>query len=237
MKKMGLVLLGSVSVIGAAMADESSKGWSGEAELGVVMTTGNTETQTVSAKAKVENEQDKWRHKLAVEALNQESANQTTAERYNLSGQSNYLISERQYLFGIVTYEDDRFSGYDYRATEALGYGARVVDEQNLTVDVEAGLGARQSELDNNGGSEDEGVVRLAGNLAWEISDTSHFTEELTSEIGEDVTISKSVTALKTQINGSLAMKLSYTIKNTSEVPVGIEKTDTETAVTLVYGF
>ncbi|HGX93410.1 MAG TPA: DUF481 domain-containing protein, partial [Candidatus Tenderia sp.] len=71
----------------------------------------------------------------------------------------------------------------------------------------------------------------------WDVSKTSHFTQELVSDIGEDSTVTKSVTALKTQINGSLAMKLSYTLKNTSKVPTGKEKTDTETAVTLVYGF
>jgi putative salt-induced outer membrane protein YdiY len=32
-------------------------------------------------------------------------------------------------------------------------------------------------------------------------------------------------------------MKLSYTVRHTSEVPDDVDKTDTETAVTLVYGF
>ena len=80
-------------------------------------------------------------------------------------------------------------------------------------------------------------MLRLAGSLSWNISKTSHFTQDLSAEIGEDTTVSKSVTALKTQIDGSLAMKISYTIKHTSEVPADIEKTDSETAVTLVYGF
>jgi len=57
-------------------------------------------------------------------------------------------------------------------------------------------------------------------------------------DVGEDTTVTKSVTALTAQINGSLATKITYTIKNTSDVPTDdIEKTDTETAVTLVYSF
>ena len=45
------------------------------------------------------------------------------------------------------------------------------------------------------------------------------------------------MTALTAKVNTSLALKVSLTIKNNSEVPVGTEKTDTETAVTLVYSF
>ncbi len=236
MKKVSLALAGSIAVMGAASVQAAEASWSGEAELGIVATSGNTETQTINAKAKAENERDQWRHKLALEALNTDSGGSTTAERYNFSGQSNFKLSERQFLFGVVTYENDRFSGYDSRTTEALGYGARVVEQESLKLDIEAGLGARQSKL-SLGGTESEGLIHLAGNLAWEVSKTSSFTQELVSDIGEDSTVTKSVTALKTQVNGSLAMKLSYTLKNTSEVPAGKEKTDTETAVTLVYGF
>ncbi len=237
MKKVSLVVAGGIAMMGAASLQAAEVSWSGEAELGIVATSGNTETQSINAKAKAENERDNWRHKLALEALNTESNNSTTAERYNFSGQSNYKLSERQFLFGLVTYENDRFSGYDSRTTEALGYGAQVIAEDSLKLDIEAGLGARQSKLSATGDSENEGVLHLAGNLAWDVSKTSHFTQELVSDIGEESTVSKSVTALKTQVNGSLAMKLSYTLKYTSEVPVGKEKTDTETAVTLVYGF
>ncbi len=236
MKKMGSAAIASILMMGVAVAEESTGPWSGEAELGIVATSGNTETQSISAKAKGQHESGMWLHKLVFEALNTESNEQTTAERYNLSGQSNYKFSDRGYFFGILSYEDDRFSGYDYRMSEALGYGYRVIEQEGLTLNIEGGPGARQSKLDS-GKSENEAMFRAAGNLAWDISETSHFTQELTSEIGEDITVSRSVTALKTQVSGSLAMKVSFTVKRTSKVPADIEKSDRETAVTLVYGF
>lgn len=111
-----------------------------------------------------------------------------------------------------------------------------MIAEKNLELELETGLGARQSKL-NDGTDEDEGLIRLFGFLGWKISDTSKFTEELSSETGEKATISKSVTGLKSQINNSLAMKISYMIKHVSEVPASIKKVDRETAVTLVYSF
>ena len=236
MKKISAIILGSVVMAGSAMAETGVSKWAGEAELGLVSTSGNTETQTLSAKAKASNQRDKWKHEVGLDALNTENNNTTTAERYVLIGKTNYSVSDLDYVFALLTYDDDRFSGYDWRASEFVGYGRQVIKKSDLSLNLEAGLGARQSK-DDAGTSTDESAILLAGNLGWKISDTSKFTEELYTEIGEDVTISKSVTGLKSQINGSLAMKITYTIRHVSDVPVTIEKVDRETAVTLVYSF
>ncbi len=210
--------------------------WKGAGEFGYVATSGNTDTQSLTAKLGLINERAKWRHTLGLEALNNSDADTTTAERYGANWQSDYKISKRDYLFGRLSYETDKFSGYDYRTSETLGYGRRVLDITNMTLDLEAGAGARQSKLET-GGSENEPIIRLGGKYAWQISPNAKFTENLWTEIGEDATITKSVTALQADIVGNLAMKLSFTVVNTSEVPAGVEKTDTETAVALVYGF
>jgi len=84
----------------------------------------------------------------------------------------------------------------------------------------------------DSGKTDSEATLRGA---ARTVSKTSQFTEVLTVEGGEDVTVTKSVNGLSSQINGSLSMKTTYTYKNTSEAPLGVEDTDTETAVTLVY--
>ena len=80
-------------------------------------------------------------------------------------------------------------------------------------------------------------LIRGAARYAWKITQYSNFTEDITVDVGEDVTVTKSVTGLTAKINTSLATKLTYTIKNTSKVPAGVKKTDTEMAVTLVYSF
>lgn len=219
-----------------AVLAEDKLGWNGEAELGIVSTSGNTETQSVNGKVVIKNEREKWRHKVSLEALQTEDGANTTAEKYTLTGKTDYKIDDIRYVFAKIVYDDDRFSGYDYRVSEVVGYGHSVIKQENLNLNLEAGVGSRQDKFDD-GTSDSEGIVSLAGDLAWDVSETSKLTEELSSEIGSDVTISKSVTGLKTQVAGNLAMKLSYTVKYTSEVPAGIEKTDRETGVTLVYSF
>ncbi len=236
MKYRQAVFVAGLVLSTPTIAQEAVSPWSGEAELGVVSTEGNTETQTINAKAKVVNEREYWKHEAAFDALNTEDTDVTTAERYSVMAKTNYKFRPLDYVFGIVNYEDDRFSGYQWRASEFVGYGRKIIAKDDLKLDGEIGVGDRQSETDA-GVHSDEGAARLAANLLWKISDTAKFTEDLVSEIGEDVTISKSVTGLKSQINGSLAMKITYTVKHVSEVPVGVEKVDRETAVTLVYSF
>jgi putative salt-induced outer membrane protein len=56
-------------------------------------------------------------------------------------------------------------------------------------------------------------------------------------EVGDENRYTESISALKATLVGDLALVLSYTIKNNSEVLPGIEKTDTFTAISLEYGF
>lgn len=229
-----VALLGSTNVTAEDVVDKSL--WKASAELGYVSTSGNTDTETLNAKAKATTDREDWRHTFEINALSSSDTDVKTAEKYLLMGQSDYKLDDANFLFGVVTYENDKFSGYEYRVTEAIGYGRRVIDDDDLILDLEIGPGARQSKLDS-GETDSEGVIRGAAKLDWAISSTSKFAEILTVEAGEDVTVSKSITSLSSKINGSLSMKFTYTYKTTSEVPVGIDDTDTETAVTLVYDF
>lgn len=225
-----------MAVCGSAMAAPHSR-WSGEAELGFVSTSGNTETETFNAKAKVVNDRERWRHTGKLDVLTASDEGDRTAERYFLSEKSDYKLSRISYLFLLLTYEDDRFTGYDYRASESVGYGRTVISRTNLTLDLEGSIGARQSELIATGNRSSEGIARLAGALNWKISDSAKFSQDLESEIGEDATITRSVSALTTTVAGNLAAKFAVRVKHTSDVPPGIDNADIETSTTLVYTF
>jgi len=220
----------------AADLPESPPAWKTEVGLGYVKTTGNTRTESIKGTAKTVHELQQWRQSASLEALNTSDNGKTTAERYLLSGKIDYKYSAFNYWYVTATYENDRFSGYDYRTSESAGYGRRLVQRPSVKLDVEIGPGARQTKYDTGEHSR-ELMARLAATLKWAISSNSEFSEEYTTEYGQDTTVSKSVTALKANLNSQLAMKLSYTIKYTSKVPDGADKTDTESVITLVYNF
>ncbi|MGE4048981.1 MAG: YdiY family protein [Acetobacteraceae bacterium] len=234
---MMAVMISAAGIFPAYAKDETPQGWGGDAGLGFVSTTGNTETETINAKATLVYGAAPWKHTAKLDLLKGSDNDETNADRVAVSGKTERNLSEVSYVFGLINYEDDEFSGYDYRASETLGYGRRLLQGEAVTLNAEAGLGARQDKLSDTGESEGDGIVRLAGLFKWRISPAATFIQELEGEGGGGRTVTRSLSALSAQIVGNLAAKFGVRITHTSDVPSDIDKTDTETSTTLVYEF
>ena len=248
MKKSCILLMFAslVFLSGNVFSEEEKPGekspWTSSVEFGFIRTTGNTETQTIAGKANVVYEVDKWRHTGFAEGLGAESVNQTTgenevsAERYELSGKSDYKFTDRDYVYGLVRLRKDRFSGFEYEHMVSAGYGRKAILQDNMELDLEIGPGERFFKVDD-GQAQEEALLRLSANYWWQITDASRFTQILSTDIGEDITTSESITGIRANINKTLALQFTYTVRHKTKVPDGNEKTDTETAMTLVYTF
>lgn len=238
----GLLAVTANAVAADADPAKVKSPWKSSAELGFVKTTGNTETQTTAAKADAVYEVDKWRHTGHAEGYGQKSTDDTTgvqvtsAERYELSGKSDYKFTELDYAYASVKLQKDLFSGFDYEDTVSLGYGRKVIKQENMELDLEVGPGVRFYKVEN-GESDSEALAVLAGKYWWAITGNSKFTQDINYEYGDQYSTTKSVTGLQANINKTLAMKFTYTVRHKSDVPPDKEKTDTETAMTLVYNF
>lgn len=223
----------------AAAQPDPANLWDADLEFGYVSTAGNTETTTINARADAKRETDTWRYQAHLDSLNSSEDDERSAERYYLTNKLDRKFAERSYIFGFASYEDDRFSGYDWQAVVAVGYGYRLLENDTMTWDVEAGPGYRIAELDEGSEEEDEREIIARGHtrFTWQLSPQAVFEQEFSVESGSDNTVSRSVTSLKSTIVDRLALKLSYTVKYTNEVPENTERSDRETAVTIVYSF
>lgn len=212
------------------------KEWTGEAEVGMISTTGKTRTDTINANGKVTTERARWRQLAQVTARNTADDSGTTAERYELKLKSSFKVINLNYFYAQINYVNDRFSDYEYILTESLGYGRRILDNDDMRLDLEIGPGLRQKN-GMTGNFEADPIISAGALFAWKFSSTSKFGEDFTLESSDDATISKSVSSLTTQVGGSLAMKISYTAKNASSVRRDATKFETESAITLVHSF
>ncbi len=224
----------------AAHAEPASStpnlGWDAEAELGIVNTSGNSDTSTVNAKFNAVNERRKWRHRFHTEYLLASDAGGTTAERFVAEAGSNYKLSETDYLLVLnLRYVKDRFAGFDHRLSETVGYG-HIFEWDHMKLNLEGGVGARQTKF-VDGSSQRDAIIRVAGDYQWQFSGTGALAEKAFSEIGDTNTHTEAETSLKVRVYGNLATKLSYKLINDTEVPPATKNTDTITAVTLVYDF
>lgn len=221
--------------------------WSGGAELGSIWTNGNTKTSSLNGKFNVKREGEVWVSQAKLSALGSQerstSTNEkrTTKEKYSGQIQFDRHFTERSYAMIVGQQDRDRFSGFHYQGSVAIGLGYRVIKNEKMNLDFEAGPGYfrehLRSDAAESGQVNESGIARMAVNYDWTIREGVSFIEEFTAEIGTDNRIYRSETGLKSQINGSLATKITYNVKHVSDVPVGKEKTDTEFGVTLVYSF
>lgn len=237
--------------------------WIGSLGLGMVVTSGNTENTNINSNIDITRDLERWRHNLHLDGLYTADEQGSTAERYFASWQSDYKLSERDYVFGYGSYEDDRFSAYEFQATVVIGYGRTLLatEDKNLNVEIGPGYrasrtaevyeevngervrtivnpdGSRDFNLLEDNVSEDEAIVRLAEHFDWQFSANSKFVQEFNVEVGAENTVARGLLALESQIAGSLFVRLYYAIKHNTDVPDDREKSDTETGVTIAYNF
>lgn len=241
-----IVVLGSLAIVSHAAAQEgqgaagapdpTADPWSGKVALGYLATSGNTESSSLNSAVAVAYSIGRWTHAIDTAAINTTEEDQTTAEAYAVGWKTEFNMTDRDFLFGRVNWRKDRFSGYDQQLSESIGYGRRLIDTGAHFLNAEIGAGARQSEL-SDGTSEDDFILRGGLNYRWQFSEQAQFTQDFATESGSQNTYLQSVTAIKASLIGALALVVSYTVKNNSEVPVGNEETDTFSALSLEYGF
>lgn len=224
------VALALCSMSGAALAD-----WTAKSEVGASFATGNSENESANAALEVKNTLEKWTHTLGFAGNYGSDSGGTTAQRWEVRGQTQYEITDRAYGFGAARYEDDRFSAYDFQATLSGGLGYKIIDNDRTKFWVQGGPGYRYAEFNDTGESEDGMIFRGDLGFDHQITDTTKIVERFLVETGSENTYLQNDIGLEVSINGALALRLGYQVRHNTDVPAGVEKTDTLTTIGLIY--
>src|SRR3569623_1679705 len=139
-------ILALTLAVGAAMAGPAGAQWTGNAEIGFSNTTGNTETSTANLKVDLNHVVGSWRHNLFGESFYSDNNSIKSAERYMAGYKHSYFLSEKNYMFCILRYDQDRFAFINSRFNEVLGYGRQVFNTRILVIDGEIGFCERQTD-------------------------------------------------------------------------------------------
>lgn len=235
LRVISMIMVFSVPVSAIAQ-EEPEQPWSGKATLGYLATSGNTENSTLNTGVEVGFASGEWQHIATALAISASENDNSTAEAYEMGWKTERNLSDRSFLFGRLNWRKDLFSGYDTQFSQTLGYGYRLIETDTHLLNLEAGAGARQSEL-QDGTKENETIFRGGAYYKWLFSETAEFRQDLTTEAGSENTYLESVTAVSAKLLGDLALVASFTIKHNTDVPALTEETDTYTALSLEYAF
>ena len=219
-----------------AAEEEENDPLEGNVKLGYLATSGNTDTSTLNTGFEATYTLERWTHKASAAAIYSEDSGVTTAEAYEAGWASGWDLTERDFLFGRLSWRKDRFGGFNTQFSQTVGYGRKILTGEVHTLTAGVGAGARQSE-DQIGVSDNEFIFTGDLDYTWNFSETAEFGQTLAIEAGDANTYSESVTSVKTTLIGAFSLVASYTIRHNSDVPVGTEKKDTRTAISLQYDF
>lgn len=246
----------SLSVLAAsAMAqDEAKSAWSGESELGYARKSGNTNDETLNFRQKVVYDAKPFVNTFLFTARNTTTEITTTdasgnkvkeekrtAEAYFASNKSEYFFSDRNYAFGLLTAERNRFNGYQRQFTEVLGAGRQFIKSDAINLKAELGVGYSQSKFDvrdaDNKFWQEQAFAYFGEEFTWKASEAVEVGQTLKIEAGDETTTSRFMAYVKAQLQKSLAFKLSYEVKYIDEAPGDKEKRDDLLLASLLYSF
>jgi putative salt-induced outer membrane protein len=215
--------------------------WQGEGELGLVLAHGNTEQETLNAKADVTSESETWKHRVGFSFLRSTSDEELTGDRYELHGQSDYQLSERSYALGSLRYEDDQFSPYTYQAVVSLGYGYKFYDTETVKLETEIGAGYRHAEDRLSRAIESDPILRGGINYEQQVTSNTDIYDKFLVEAGDTNTFFQNEFGIKVAMNKTLALSVAYTIRHNTDVNQDAvpppEKTDELLTANLVFAF
>jgi putative salt-induced outer membrane protein len=232
-----------VADIGAAQAAEREaklatagffENWTGSGQLGAAVTTGNVEQKSFTAGLDLKRDGLRWRHRANAlfDILDADGANDQ--QRILAGYQIDYKFSERFYAWGRFEYEKNREAGIKRRFAESAGLGWRAVASERVTWDLEAGPALRQTIFVT--GDENSFAVRGASRFLWQLSDTAAFSND-TFMFWDDAGSVQNTAALTSKLFGALSARLSFNLAWEEQPPIGLEKLDTTSRITLVYDF
>jgi len=244
------VRLSSIAITACALfaASAAQAQWTGKAELGVMVSSGNSEATSANTKLDLAHESEKWMQTIYVGALYGENATFVTAERYEARYQLDYKINDRLSWFGAIRGEEDRFSGFVYQATISTGAAYKFIDSPTTKLSGSLGAGYRTLKeevliktpagevIDRiEGESSSDPVITVGSAYEHSFNESTKITNKLLAESGSDNTAVQDDISLQVSMTDTLALAVGVGVRYNTDPPPLSEDTDFLTTINLVY--
>lgn len=252
---LAAVALFSANVFAEEATAPEESPFKASAELGALYKTGNSETADLLAGFDAEYTKDLWKaigvfdilvRKSEVEQDDGKDKTETTDQKWSVKGQVNYTINEarKNYLYASGEYQDDRFSGFENQWSVSAGWGRRWYETEVSTFDADFGPGFKRDVISKTDDMPEETkdtlIVQAQAKYTRKINEHVEFEQYVkishAVESGEN-SIYEAKSSIVTKLMTQLQLKFSFKVDHNTEVEDGIDNTDTQTGITLVYSF
>lgn len=224
-------------------------------EFGALIKTGDTESGDIKSGFDIDYDKDQWRsalrfdllvRRLEVEDENGDDEYETSDQKWSIVSQTNYTLEPegKNYIFGNVSYEDDRFSSFDSQSSFSAGWGRRWYETEISSLDADIGPGYKRDRVKATDTEDEETkdalIIQAQALYKHKFNEHVEFKQLLVAKYATDSaenSVYKAQTSISTKLIETLQLKFTYTLDHNTEVDSDKENTNTETAMTLVYSF
>lgn len=220
--------------------------WQSEIELGLQALSGNSDSLTLNTRLGMDYIDGPYRHTSEAKFLLVEKDGEEDKRKSELESQANYKYDPRRYVWGNVTFTDDKYGPYFEDLTLAIGLGYQAVWREDLSLLLELGPGYRYQtpnldEIDHDDlilpNDVREFIARGQAELTWQLTEYAFFEGRITAISGGSNTSFEARAAVATSLIEDLAIKVSTTQKYINDVPPGLKNRDSIFTVNLLYQF
>ncbi len=258
--KLNLIAIATACCVPFASLAEDTKAidspFSSSAELGFLYKTGNTKSADINAGLSVKYEKDQWLSTLNFNVLAKKTEQDvdntgekeliTTEQKWTIDSKTNYTLDagSKNYMYGNVFYEDNRFTSYDSQSSISAGWGRNwyKTDKASLYADIGPGFKRDVTKATESTPSETNTslIIQAQALYLHQINEHVEFKQILSAKVstqsGENSTY-KTESSITTKLIETLQLKFTVILDYNSKVEVDKEHLDTQTSVTLVYSF
>jgi putative salt-induced outer membrane protein YdiY len=213
--------------------------WERTAELSLVSTGGNTDTQTMGAGGAFVWRPGRWTTRARTAYVRSSAEDVVTAESLVAELRQARTLSPRADAFGHIEYLVDRFAGIDHRTTVDGGLGWLLFDVARQSLKVDGALGVtRESRL--RGENLTFASASGTGHFTWKITPTAILIERLvvTTDVADLGNWRlHNAAGLTVTVTRVLSARLGHEWKRVNRPVPGFGRTDTTLSAALVAKF
>ncbi len=238
MKKF--ILITSATIMSATPAFAGiADGWGGEASVAGSKTSGNTDTTDIGLALRLNKTDGGWKHNFDTTYDLGKVSGIDNKNRWFIGYKLDRQINDRLYGYGNVSYFTDDFAAYKQGSFAGAGLGYNAILPDPMKWDVEAGIGYRSQKLRAVGlipsVKQDGFALRGGSKFDYKLNDSvSLFNNSEIIWSSDDTYIWNDI-GITANLAGNLAARFSFRIDHHTDVPVGVENTDTITRGSIVY--
>ncbi|MGH8296572.1 MAG: DUF481 domain-containing protein [Steroidobacteraceae bacterium] len=223
--------------------------WAVQAQLGLIMTSGDTSTKSGNGSFGVAHRMGRWTLSGGLGALYASTGHITTQQDTNARLRADMALSPRTFWFSTARWDRNLFSGFRYQESIASGGGFKFIKTPATLLAAELGVGYRREQPEilvtlpdtsvHARGLDpvvNDAVLQAGVNYSHSITHLTKVVNALVVQYGSSDTTTTDNLSLQVKVDASLSLAVGMQLVNNTNPPPGaVRHTDTVMTVNLIY--